>query len=260
MNNQPKIQTHFWRGMHIQYSLNFPQNKTLVFLHDSLGCIKLWRDFPFLLAEKLQMNVFIYDRKGYGQSEALETSYREQDYLEKEADLLKTLLNQFKIHSPILFGHSDGGSIALIFGYKYPNSVSGIICEAGHIFAENITLEGIKEAIQAFENTDLPVKLKKYHGEKVQVLFDAWTKTWLNPDFSNWNIEDKLPEITCPVLFIQGEKDNYGTVEQVFKTLEKVSGASDYLLIPEVGHSPHKEKPQTVIIKCTEFLFTHKLA
>lgn len=247
------IQTFYMDGMHVLYAYKFPHKNTIVFLHDSLGCIKLWRNFPFELGEKLQMNVLIYDRIGYGMSQPLKTSHRNTDYLEIEADKLKILMDTLRINSPVLFGHSDGGSIALIYGYKYTQNIQAIICEAGHIMAEKETLQGIEKAIEEYNSTPLPLKLKKYHGEKVKSLFDAWTQTWLRPEFSEWSIEENLKGITCPVLFIQGSEDEYGTDEQVFKTIKNVSGPSESFIIPNVGHTAHKEVPEMVIGKCLEF-------
>ena len=227
---------------------------TLVFLHDSLGCVQLWRDFPKKLAEVTQCNVLIYDRLGYGKSEAMGTHERPTNYLELEADILNDLLTTLEIENTILFGHSDGGSIALIAASKYPDRIKAVICEAAHIFVEDVTIKGIHEAIEAYRTTNLPERLQKYHDNKVETIFKAWTETWTRSDYRDWNIEHFLSRITCPLLFIQGEADEYGTLEQVEKTISQVSGKAEKHLIPNVGHTPHKEKPIQVLGKSAAFI------
>lgn len=227
--------------LYVELQHNYPNKPTIVFLHDSLGCVQLWRDFPQKLAEATQCNILVYDRLGYGKSESMPTHERPTNYMELEADILNDLLNTLNINDVILFGHSDGGTIALLTASKYPEKVKGLICEAGHIFVEDVTLKGIYEAIEAYKTTNLPKRLAKYHGDKVETIFKAWTETWTRSDYRDWNIEHFLPKITCPLLFIQGEADEYGTLAQVEKTISQVSGESEKYIIPNVGHTPHKE-------------------
>ncbi|NAW52107.1 alpha/beta fold hydrolase [Elizabethkingia argentiflava] len=226
----------------------------LVFLHDSLGSVELWRDFPRRLAEATQCNLMIYDRWGYGKSQALPSHKRSKHYLEIEADTLNQLLSALKIDDAILFGHSDGGSIALISAAKFPQRIKAIICEAAHIFVEDITLSGIRNAISAYENTNLPQRLEKYHADKVDKLFKAWTHTWTREDYRDWNIEHFLPQINCPLLFIQGELDEYGTLDQVEKTISQVRGFSEKYIVPQTGHSPHKEVPEVILAASKIFM------
>ena len=227
------------------------QKPTLLFLHDSLGCIKLWRDFPALLAQQTGCNYFIYDRLGYGQSSRdSKLPDRGNDYHTQEAEILLQLIDEVGIQKPILFGHSDGGTIALIAGTRHPRTLLGIITEGAHIFVEDITLKGIREAQKAYATTNLREKLYKYHGERVDDIFNAWTGVWLAESFRDWNIEDILHRITCPTLIIQGEKDEYGTLEQVETIFDQVSGGGQSLIIPEVGHSPHKENPTETLANC----------
>ncbi|MGM0635858.1 MAG: alpha/beta fold hydrolase [Bacteroidota bacterium] len=227
---------------------------TLVFLHDSLGCVQLWRDFPEKLAKATNCNIFSYDRLGYGKSDEMLTSDRSINYLEKEADVLAKIIHQQKLKNVILFGHSDGGSIALIFAAKHPNKIEKILVEAAHIFVEKQTLEGIETALNAYKHTSLPQKLQKYHGDKVEKLFDAWTKTWKKPEFQNWNIEYLLPQIKCPLLFIQGEMDEYGTINQVDQTVNLASGKSVKKIIPNAGHTPHKTHTDEVVKMAVDFI------
>ncbi|WDF64348.1 alpha/beta fold hydrolase [Flavobacterium sp. KACC 22763] len=241
-------------NLYAEHFYGFENRPTIVFLHDSLGCVELWRDFPKQIAEVSQCNILIYDRLGYGKSDPMPTYVRPLNYLELEADILNTILEKLKIENAILFGHSDGGSIALIAASKYPQRIKMVICEAAHIFAEEITLNGIREAVIAYQNTNLPERLQKYHGNKTETIFKAWTETWLSADFRNWNIENLLHEIKSPLLFIQGEKDEYGTLDQVRKTINAVSGKTEKYIIPNVGHTPHKEAPKTVLDKIAAFM------
>jgi pimeloyl-ACP methyl ester carboxylesterase len=242
------------KRLYVELYQNYPKKPTIVFLHDSLGCVKLWRDFPHKLAEVTQCNVLIYDRLGYGRSEPMSTHKRPTNYLELEADILNDLLNNLNIDNIILFGHSDGGSIALIAASKYPKKINGLICEAGHVFVEDLTLKGIYEAIKAYESTNLPERLAKYHNNNVDTIFKAWSETWTRNDYRNWNIEHFLPKIICPLLFIQGESDEYGTLAQVEKTINQISGKSEKFIIPNIGHSPHKEAPKNVLDKVIDYI------
>lgn len=220
---------------------------TLIFLHDSLGCIELWRDFPTKLSEATSCNVLVYDRQGYGQSSPFARHERTTDYLEKEADVLYELIEYCGIKQAVLFGHSDGGSIALLAAAKYPSSILGVITEGAHIFVEDITLAGILSAVEFYQMTNLKERLRKYHGDKTDAVFWAWAKTWLSDEFKSWNIENFLNQITCPVLVIQGEQDEFGSLEQVNGIIRQVSGQAYQFLIPGIGHTPHKEASDVVL-------------
>jgi len=240
--------------LEIKHIQNDPKRPTLIFLHDSLGSIALWRDFPEKLAALTQCNLLIYDRLGYGQSQPMPTHVRNNDYVELEADVLNRIITEYALSNVILFGHSDGGSIALIAASKYPSKIKAIIVEAAHIFVEDITLKGICEAVEAYATTDLPERLAKYHGTKTDTMVKAWTETWRSPAFRNWNIEHFLKSITAPLLFIQGENDEYGTLNQVKKTISQVSGSAEKAVIPTVGHTPHKEQPDVVLKIAATFI------
>lgn len=240
--------------LYIEYSNLFKNRPTLVFLHDSLGSVQLWRDFPQQLAEATQCNLLMYDRLGYGKSDPMPSSKRAVNYMELEADILNDLLIELKIDDAILFGHSDGGTIVLLTASKYPEKIKATIAEAAHIFVEDVTLSGIYEAMEAYKKTNLPERLAKYHGDKVDTLFKAWTETWTSGEYRNWNIEHFLPNITSPLLFIQGENDEYGTLKQVDKTISQVSGSAEKFVIPEVGHTPHKQVPEIVSDKVTNYI------
>jgi len=242
------------KKLYIDFQNNYENCPTIVFLHDSLGCVQLWRDFPKRLAEATQCNILVYDRLGYGKSEPMPTHERPTNYMELEADILNDLLATLEINNAILFGHSDGGTISLITASKYPARIKAIIVEAGHIFVEEITLQGIYEAIDNYKTTNLPERLQKYHSDKVDAIFKAWTETWTSSDYRDWNIEHLLPKITWPLLFIQGEADEYGTLEQVEKTISQVNGKAEKYIIPNIGHTPHKEATEIVLNKVTDYI------
>ena len=225
---------------------NDPQYPTLIFLHDSLGCIELWRDFPEQLGTLSKCNILMYDRQGYGKSCSFANPERDITYLEKEADILNDLMTYWNIDTAILFGHSDGGSIALLTAAKYPTRVQGIITVGAHVFVEEITVNGILEAVDSYQNTALKSKLEKYHGTNTEAMFWAWTKTWTSDSFKDWNIEHFLPQIGCPALIIQGEEDEYGSLLQVEKIHSKISGPTKTLIIPKCKHTPYKEVPEVV--------------
>lgn len=233
---------------------NYTNRPTIIFLHDSLGCIELWRDFPTRLGDMAKCNVLVYDRLGYGKSDPFSNPIRENDYMEREADTLNELLCELEINNAILFGHSDGGTISLIAGAKYPAKILGIIVEGVHVFVEEVTLIGIREAVNSYQTSDLKSKLERYHGNKTDELFWAWTKTWTNEKFRNWNIDNFLPLINCPSMVIQGENDEFGTLEQVEKTVMQTTGHSTKLILSNIGHNPHKEIPELILGKSSEFI------
>lgn len=240
--------------LYIEHNNQLRDRLTIVFLHDSLGSVQLWRDFPAKLSEATHCNTLAYDRLGYGKSFPMPTHVRPVNYMELEADLLSNVLAEMNIDNVVLFGHSDGGTIALITAAKYPERIKAVICEAGHIFVEEVTLKGVYDAWEAYKTTNLPERLQKYHGDKVEMLFRAWTETWTRDDYRTWNIEYLLKDITAPLLFIQGEADEYGTLDQVEKTVTQVSGRSEKYIIPGIGHTPHKEVPELVLEKAAGFI------
>ncbi len=235
---------------------NYSGRPAIVFLHESLGCIELWRDFPKKLGEITNCNVLVYDRLGYGKSGPFNNSKRGIDYLDIEAGILLEVLDACNIDKAILFGHSDGGTIALIFAAKFPSRSLGIIAEGAHIFVEEEGLDGIRQAVKLYETTDLKTKLEKYHGNKTHNVFQSWAGTWLTDQFKAWSIVKYMPLITCPVLVIQGEEDEYGTLEQVDGIADNVAGISAKLVLPGVKHTPHKEVPETILQVSKEFILT----
>jgi pimeloyl-ACP methyl ester carboxylesterase len=241
-------------SLYVRLALQYPNRPVIVFLHDSLGCVELWRDFPERLCTAVSCNMLVYDRQGYGKSAPLAHHHRTNAYLENEAIVLHDLLTLLDIKDVIIFGHSDGGSIALIAAGQYPSLFKAVIVEAAHIFVEDITLDGIRKAVDAYQTTDLKTKLEKYHGDKTETLFKAWTETWLSERFRSWNILKFLLETTSPVIFIQGEHDEYGTVAQMKGVKENVRAKVELCLLPDVHHTPHKQAAENVIERVSKFL------
>lgn len=230
-----------------------PARATIVFLHDSLGCITLWRRFPESLGAATRCDVLIYDRRGYGLSSVVDED-RTIDYLEQEARILLELLRACEVQKAVLFGHSDGGSIALIAAASHPSLIKAVISEGAHVFVEEITLEGIRVARESYRTTDLKQRLEKYHGDKTDKMFSLWADTWLNPEFRQFNMEHFLPQIKCPVLVLQGAEDEFGTVAQVDSIAGNVSGPAQKLLIPGVAHTPHRDAVGEVLKVSTDFI------
>lgn len=212
---------------------------TLVFLHEGLGSVALWKQFPRQVAEAAGCPAMVYSRYGYGKSDKI-LAARTVDYMHREAlDVLPELLDRLRIDNPVLIGHSDGASIALIHAGAGRRPVRGVVAMAPHVFVEDITVKSIAEAGETFRNTDLPERLGRYHDDVVST-FRGWNDIWLHPDFRHWNIEEYLHGITVPVLLIQGEDDQYGTVAQVEAIARQVSGPVETVMLPDCAHSPHQ--------------------
>jgi pimeloyl-ACP methyl ester carboxylesterase len=240
--------------IHVRHGILDEKATTLIFLHDSLGCNALWRDFPEELATALGFNYLMYDRRGYGMSAPFPDEPRKVDYMGTEATILMEVLHHFQIQQPVLFGHSDGGTIALLAAAQYPDAFKAIITEGAHVFVEEVTLDGIAHTQYQYQTTNLKERLEKYHGANTQALFDAWTTIWLSEAFSNWNITHYLPHIQCPVMVIQGVEDEFGTMEQVDAIASMVSGRTQVCKVLNAGHSPHKQSGIWLIHECCRFM------
>ena len=239
---------------HIQHYLIDENRPTIVFLHDSLGSVKLWRDFPEKLARATNCNALVYDREGHGESSPFNITKRPKNYLSLGADTLNQIIKKVDLKDIILFGHSDGATIALHYAAKYPDHLIATIVEGVHVFVEEETLNGIKEAQQALQTTNLAERVAKYHGDKTEMLFKLWIETWLSDDYSNWNIEQEIQTIQSPILVFQGENDEFGTIEQVNKIKTNVNSLVEDYLIKDCGHNPHKEQQEFTLNTTTNFL------
>ena len=224
----------------------------IVMLHEGLGSVSLWRDFPQRLAERTRCTVVAYSRYGYGRSDEL-TERREPEYMHHEGGIvLPALLSELAIELPVLFGHSDGASIALIFAGAYPDKVRALVLEAPHVFVEEISVRSIAEAKGTYASTDLPTKLARHHAD-ADATFFGWNDIWLDPRFRTWNIEAHAGRVQCPVLLIQGADDEYGTTAQLDAITARVPH-SETLLVPGAHHSPHRDEPELVLERIASFV------
>ncbi|MFN4150260.1 MAG: alpha/beta fold hydrolase [Candidatus Sericytochromatia bacterium] len=227
----------------------------LIFLHEGLGSIKQWKDFPIELCLKSGLKGIVYDRFGYGESDILNTEIY-INYLHNEAKIfLPELLEKLNINEKvILIGHSDGGSIALIYASLFPDKVKSIITEAAHIFVEDITLKGIKEAVKVYESGKLKSSLERYHGDKTDLCFYNWSNIWLKEDFKNWTIENLLKDIKVKSLIIQGENDEYATLKQVKVIKEILDDLAEIVILENCRHIPHHQQKEFVLEKMNAFI------
>jgi len=226
----------------------------LVFLHEGLGSIRQWREFPAKLAAATGMRALVYDRYGYGQSDVLREPRRTVRFMHDEALVaLPALLEQLGVENPYLIGHSDGASIALIHaGAGY--AVRGVVAMAPHVFIEPLCLKSIDKAAEQFEKTDFAQKLARYHRD-ARKTFYGWADVWLDPNFKGWDIRDEyLPKIRAPVLAIQGHDDEYGTMAQLDEIARRVSGPCELLKLEKCGHSPFRDRPQEVLAAAAAFI------
>jgi pimeloyl-ACP methyl ester carboxylesterase len=229
-----------------------PGSPTLVFLHEGLGSVSMWRDFPGRVAQATGCAALVYSRYGNGLSDVLREA-RPVDYMHVEAlEVLPELLRQLDIEQPVLIGHSDGGSIALMYAGTYAH-VRGVVVMAPHVFVENLSVESIAAAKQSFETTDFARKLARHHADANKT-FRGWNDIWLDPAFRNWNIEEYLPRITCPVLAIQGFDDQYGTMAQLQAIARQIPGPIELMQLTDCRHSPHRDQPGQVLEAITRFV------
>lgn len=228
-----------------------PTTPTIVFLHEGLGSITLWRDTPEKIANAVGCCGAILERQGYGKSSPVAVP-RPLTYMHDEARRLPDVLAQLRIDNYILVGHSDGASIALIAAGMGVVQPWGIVAIAPHVFVEDISVASITKAADAYRNTDLRSRLAKYHDD-VDGAFWGWNRAWLDPAFKKWNIEEYLPAIACPILVVQGDRDEYGTMEQVRK-IECGARTVETAIIPDAGHSPFRDAPDAVHARIAAFI------
>ena len=225
----------------------------LVFLHEGLGSIRQWRDFPARLCAATGCRGLLYNRYGYGNSDVLAEPKVPVRFMHDEALVaLPELLAKLEAESPVLVGHSDGASIALIHAGA-GHRVRGLALMAPHVFVEEHGLRSIERVRQQFETTDLCERLGRYHRDARRTFY-LWNDAWLDPKFRQWNIEEYLPAIEVPVLAIQGVDDEYGTMAQLRSIREKTKGPCELLELAACGHSPHRDQPEAVLAAIARFV------
>jgi pimeloyl-ACP methyl ester carboxylesterase len=233
---------------------------TLVFLHEGLGAVSTWRDFPARLAAATGCGALVYSRAGYGRSEPVALP-RPLRFMHDEAlVVLPEVLRAAGIREAVLVGHSDGASIALIFagaaggpGAAHP-PLRGLVLEAPHVFCEDVTVRSIAAAGERYREGPLRAALERHHGANVDVAFWGWNGAWLDPAFRAWNIEEYLPAIDAPVLLVQGEDDEYGTVRQLDAIAAGCGGRVERVLLAGCGHAPHRDQPERVLKEMAAFI------
>ena len=224
----------------------------IVMLHEGLGSVALWKDFPERIARATKCGVLVYSRYGHGGSERLREK-RPPEFMHHEAQaVLPELLETLGITQPILLGHSDGASIALIYAGHRPGAVRALVLEAPHVFVEDVTVASIAKIRDAYQETDLRAKLGRYHSH-VDETFWGWNDIWLDARFREWNIESWVAAIKCPVLVIQGEQDEYGSFAQVTAISRRIPGTQT-LLLRDCGHSPHRDQEEATLTTIAKFM------
>lgn len=222
-----------------------PGRPTLVFLHEGLGSVALWKDFPSALAARTGCDALIYSRHGNGFSPVL-SEPRDSSYMHDEAlRALPEVLERYEIERPILIGHSDGASIALIYAGTYPENLRAIVVEAPHVFVEECSTQSIAAIRREYETTSLRDRMARYHADADRTFY-GWNDVWLSPEFANWNIESHLERIRVPILAIQGTEDQYGTIAQIETIARRAPVGVDRLMLARCGHAPHLDRRDIV--------------
>ncbi|MEA3444487.1 MAG: alpha/beta hydrolase [Bacteroidota bacterium] len=245
--------------LEIYYELTNPNllsegKSLLILLHEGLGSTGQWKDFPDTLANALDLPVLVYDRLGYGKSSQVET--RTADYLNYEAEcILPMLLKHLNYTGNIIpFGHSDGATVALLYAAIYPGKTEKVIAEAPHVIIEDQTVAGVKQAIKAYSEGELKKRLEKYHGKQCDQMFWGWANFWTKESSRSWNMTSLLQRIESPVLYIQGDKDDFGTLKQGEEISIRVMGDYEDLILENCGHIPHFEAKEEVLSAVMKFI------
>jgi pimeloyl-ACP methyl ester carboxylesterase len=229
----------------------------IILLHDSLGSVELWRDFPAALARATARRVIAYDRLGFGQSTARQAPPG-TNFIREEAEIyFPQVVKALGISEFLLFGHSVGGVMALTIAATDPRSCKLVVSESAQSYIEDRTLSGILDAKKLFAEPGQFEKLGKYHGDRARWVLDAWTETWLSPDFRSWSLDSDLGKVHCPVLAIHGDSDEYGSVDFPRYIAEKVGGPSRAEIMKDCGHLPHRQQLNEVLQVTAGFIQHH---
>ncbi len=225
---------------------------TLVFLHEGLGCAAMWRDFPDRVAAATGRAALVYSRQGYGASEPAPLPRPVRFMHDEATEVLPALLAAAGVAAPVLVGHSDGASIALLAAAR--GGVPGVVALAPHVFVEDVGVASIARAAEAYRTTDLRARLERWHGANVDCAFWGWNRVWLDPEFRAWNIEREVEAITVPLLLVQGTADEYGTLAQVEAIRRRARGRVETLVLEGCGHNPARDRPEETVAAIVQFL------
>lgn len=233
------------------------QSSPIILLHDSLGSVEQWRDFPPALADATNRSIIAYDRLGFGRSTP-RLDRPSADFITEEAlKFFPALLGELRIARYVLFGHSVGGSIALVIAASGSAGCEAVITEAAQAFVEPRTISGIRDARARFADAEQFARITKWHGEKARWVLNAWTEVWLSPQFASWSLDEHLGSVLCPVLAIHGEMDEFGSSEFPRRITKGVAGPSELALLSGCGHVPHRERRDEVLRLASAFLARH---
>ncbi|MFZ4806335.1 MAG: alpha/beta fold hydrolase [Hyphomicrobiaceae bacterium] len=242
-------------GRHIEYRMvlgDALHGPTLVFLHEGLGCAALWRDFPDKLARRIGAPALVYSRFGYGRSSGLARRRTPRFMHEEALDVLPAVLDRLGITNPLLIGHSDGASIALIHAASGGRAVAGVVLMAPHVFVEPISVRSIAQITDTYRKAGLRERLARYH-DHVDDAFLGWSQIWLDPSFRDWSLDDETSRLAVPSLLIQGDHDEYGTQAQIDRVMTGAPVEPECLILPGVGHAPWREAESAVLEAITAF-------
>ena len=249
-----------WRGKPLQLEYQWlgntaAANPVIVFLHEGLGSLAMWKDYPALLCDALGFKGLVFSRYGYGRSMPKPADERwPVGFMHAQAhEVLPALFDALGVSRPWLFGHSDGASIALLHAAKF--EVAGVVAVAPHIFVEDLSIDSIEKARDAYAHTGLKQRLARYHDDPDSA-FRGWNDVWLAPAFRSWNIEAELLSINAPLLAVQGADDEYGTLEQI-RGIARALPSTRLVVIPHCGHSPHRDQPGVLTRHVAEFILAH---
>lgn len=224
----------------------------LIFLHEGLGSIEFWKGFPKHLSNISGLNYLVYDRPGYGRSDKRPYEWKENYHRIEATDYLAPLIEAYEISNPLLIGHSDGGTIALIYASVWTEKVSAVVTIGSHVFNDRVTRQGIKKAREAYEKGTFRESLQRFHGDKTDNVFYSWADTWLSDDNEHWDIRPVLSKIKCPVLAIEGENDPYSAGDQADEIAKYCGGRA--LILPILEHTPHIEDQNLTTDLIIDFL------
>jgi pimeloyl-ACP methyl ester carboxylesterase len=234
-----------------------PGRPVLIFLHEGLGSVGLWRDFPNAVARATGCPAIAYSRQGYGKSDPIPLP-RPLSFMHDEARrVLPALLEAARIDDAILIGHSDGASISLIYAGENGRHLRGLVLLAPHVFVEPVCVAAIARTRESYRSAGLREKLMRHHGTNVDCAFYGWADSWLDPEFLKWNLEEFLAGIEVPTLVIQGKDDEYGTLAQVERVCAGISGPCERLVLSDCGHSPQRDRPEATLDAIAGFVRRH---
>jgi pimeloyl-ACP methyl ester carboxylesterase len=226
----------------------------IVLFHDSLGCVEVWRDFPAHLSQATGCAVIAYDRLGFGRSDPHPDQLSVNFVREEAQDGFASLLKHLGFKDFVALGHSVGGGMAVVVAGAFPQQCRALVTVSAQAFVEDRTLEGIREAKKSFMQPGQVDRLRRYHGDKAEWVLNAWTETWLSPEFAGWNLDEDLPKVQCPALIIHGENDEYGSRRHPERIGARAAGPAKIEILPECRHIPYREKEDDLIAMIGTFL------